>query len=343
MAACVQEKRVVVVVGQCGTGKSSFIHTWMDPQVAVKPTVSKSAMPVTCRTDEYESQDGGFCLIDTVGLGTKGSDLGLSLEWVQGRLVHFVILLTNLRWEREFKDTVEKLSWAKPQHNISKWAAHRAAFDAGEDYGASAFNALDKNPPALVYLKRLESLTFERVPHKPLAPPPPPAAPTAAFKGLRVASVPVASVPAASKAKQWFGREVEQLIAEQRRMHDSWVRLGVPLPKQVKMQASDWQQLTDFTALQRDRQSGEALLKYHLYIMHGHANFEQNDHIMRKVASIAGLKEHIDGLYQRQHQLANVMGDEKYADYIEALFQHIAEGSKAQKRFVVDFLHMLSS
>lgn len=260
---------------------------------------------------------------------------------MQGKLVHFVVLLTNLRWEREFKDTLEKLSWAKPQHNVSKWAAHRSAFDTGDEYGASAFDTFDKNPPALIYLKSLDSLTFERVPKKPQLPPPPPPAPVEAFKKLHVAAAPVG--PSPSKAKQWFDREIEQLTAEQRRMYDSWSRLGMPLPRQVKMQASDWRQLTDLAELHRNRQSGEALLKYHLYIMFGHANFEQNDHIMGKVTTIAGLKQHIDDLYKRQHQLANVMSSEKYADYVEALFQRIAEGSKAQKRFIVDFLHTLSS
>ena len=98
------------------------------------------------------------------------------------------------------------------------------------------------------------------------------------------------------------------------------------------MQPTDWRHLTDLAQVKTGRQSGESLLKYHLHVMLAHANAEQNDNIVHKIDGIVGLGQHIDWLYkQEQQEEDNKIRDEKYADYVEALFSAHCAGRQEEE------------
>ena len=97
-----------------------------------------------------------------------------------------------------------------------------------------------------------------------------------------------------------IGQHMQQT---QRRLYDSWIKLGIPLPRQIEMQPTDWRHLTDLAQVKTGRrQSGESLLKYHLHVMLAHANAEQNDNIVHTIDGIVGLRQHIDWLYKQEQQ-----------------------------------------
>lgn len=331
------EMRFVIVVGDSGTGKSSLIRSYIADEQP-KPDHGDGPDCVTTKTDVFQSLEDGIQLIDTVGLNLPGSDLGLPMALVEGQLVHFVVLLNNRRWLAQFKAVRDKLKWAKPSENISKWAAHGASFAASQARAAAAPGVSDISPPILSYFpKRLEALGFQRVPKREPEPAPLTAAASAPKipKPLQKPAIKTAAAPPCSMSKQWFGREVDELSEHHKELHKAWDALGWSLPKQRKMAVKDWLIVPSLEVMQQHRRSGEHLLEFHLLKMFGHTNDAQNESLKAVVKNVVGLEDHINHLYTHANQ-KNVMSDEKYADYLEALFELLLMD---HRRLIVDFLN----
>jgi hypothetical protein len=329
------KERYVVVIGDYGVGKSHFINTHLPP--GSRAPHGDSARPVTVKTTSYVSRTPGLTLVDTVGTNLPGYDLGLPLSEVEGKNVHFVIVLNNTRWQQEYEQKLAKLSWARIGSNVSRWAAFEARFATSDVRNASG--PVQNAPPRLELLKDLAALKFE------------PVAPKVQRVRLYVPTSmkPAASVAAASAAaatgvtkinhaQQWFGKEKYQLSNEYTRLHDFWIATGIMNPGTQRPMASEqWMLIQSEPEIQQHRQKGEALLELHLLTMFDHKNHAQNEPLLRVIERVEGLKAHIDRCYRHQFQSNQELTPAKYADYIEALFLVIWMKKKG-RRCVVDFI-----
>jgi len=335
-----------------GTGKSSFIDTFIPKGAVDRPVSGSNSMPVTTVTKEYPSSEEGIILMDTIGLDNISTEQGLPSEKIEGKWVHFIVLLSSLRWEQELAQTLEKIRWAKPGQNLTKWAAFQPTFKVSTSIDASQRES-KLAPPPQTYLKGLASLRFGLVAERPLPPksepekPKPIAEPAKSFPSSSVSSsfhrmsvAPQSAKP--SKCKELFGDEEKQLAKESRALYTWWQSAGwlKSLPPQKRLNASDWKMLTS-TQMKAYRQSGERLLEFHLSIMHGHINYAQNEGLISCLRGVPGLEDHVTRLYN-EVSLAVGITKGKYADYVEALF-HVLWSSKVNRAFIVDFLNTISS
>ncbi len=344
-AGSASEERYVVVVGNCGVGKSTFINTHLPD--GSRAQTGESARPVTEKTIFYLSDKPGYTLVDTVGINLRGYASGLPLSRLEGKLVHFVMLFNGLRWHPDYLEFQYKLEWAKIGSNSSRWAGHGAVFTKSERR-ADALDPVQLGkegeptvaPPLINMLKDLSVLTFERLPSKPQPLPPPPPSPPAStkmqLKAAASSAAPSNKSKELSKAEQWFNRK--ELSKEQSKLHDLWLSLQWPIPSQRAMTPAIWRLIQTRDEIEQYRQTGEALLVLHLYTMLGHKNHADNETLVDEVIDkVPGLRQHIEECYGHQHQHDQKLSEQTLADYIEALCHKLLLDSKG-RRFIVDFL-----
>lgn len=325
--------------------QSSLINSFLSPitPVSERPSVSDSSQPVTQRTFEYRSADGRFLLLDTVGTDKDGYESGLPRERIGDRPVHFIVLLQSRRWQNEWAQILRRLQWARPGSNVSKWAAHGAAFQPSPTPAASSDP--DAAPPSTLHLRDLASLSYAQLPAlQPALPPPPPTVskalvaspgPSAAAASSRVAAPSVA----ASKSMQWFGVEAPRLGESERRLYDAWQHLDWSLPKQKPMSDLHWRIISTRPTVDEQRQTGERLLVFHLLLLSPEQahNWAMNERLYeRVVCQVPGLQAHIQKVYEHVAGSAD-LSHETYADYIEALFFSLFT-DRDHRRYIVHFL-----
>jgi hypothetical protein len=290
-----------------------------------------------------------------VGINLQGYVSGLPQAGLEGKLVHFVMLFNGLRWYPDYQQFRRQLEWAQIGDNSSRWAGHGAVFTKSETRSDATdpvpveLNGLSEPtlaPPLINMLKDLSVLKFQRLPSKPKPlPPPPPPSPPASTQKLPVsasASKTALVFHPPSKAEQWFGVSAHHLQPAQAKLHDYWDAMVWPIPKQRAMTSADWRLIGSEAEMKQYLQTGEAFLVLHLYVMFGHKNAADNEPLLSVVNKIEGLKQHIEGLYQHQHQSNQQLTPEKYADYIEAMAQKLMMDSKSRK-CIVHFLQTVSA
>jgi len=292
------------------------------------PDIGNSAFPVTKETSSYEAGVGGIQLVDTIGTNVAAV---VPLSIIEGHHVHFIVLLTNLRWRLELAEVMNKIRWTNAtcgilqedqsvESNVSVYVSHLLKLNRDQM----------ANPPPCVdpdQLKNLEALHFKSVPERSSPAPLPSASTTQQSNGASSSSSAVAKSSHKVKQphtllKQWFGNwaPTRPFLL----LHDCWQSMGWILPTQRPMKQSDWLQLGDQSDVIALRQAGEKLLEFHLHAMHPDAaglveSLVGNEQLKAVVAKVTGLKEHIEKLYVSRSP-EDSLTDEKYADYIEALF-----------------------
>lgn len=108
------------------------------------------------------------------------------------------------------------------------------------------------------------------------------------------------------------------------------------MPTQKTMPTEFWQSIESYEELAKYRRRGECILEYYFLVINpGEAQDKAQNESLHEIVREQGLEKHIDDLYHRANQ-TNVMGSEKYADYIEALAEII---TTRHTRYIVDFMN----
>lgn len=323
--------RYILVIGNCGVDKSTLIKSFMPINLSESkyPIAREDPNQVTNTTTTYQTVLPHIFLVDTIGLDKKGADLGAPRAMFEGKDVHILFIINSRRWQLQFDQAIEQLRWANPTDNVSKWWA----------YGTPPVETHRDAPELIVNLKgaQLKGLICRPVPRTPLplSPAKSISTPTPALaKSAKVVPQKVAYSPP-SKAYQWFELEKASLSQPQQRLYQLWDEFGWAIPQQTLMTEGSWLSIKSFKELNELRQPGEKLLEFHLHIMFQHASDAQNEALMKFVVHPnSKLKAHIDDLYQRDNQDDNVMSNEKYADYVEALFMQLWKCKSGRKNII---------
>lgn len=342
-------KRLVVVVGRCGSGKSSLIKRLVEASNSGDtPAVSNSSRPVTVKTTSYKVN--GIELVDTIGTDVAAV---VPLHFVEGHHVHFIVLLSSFRWEAEKDEVMKNIGWtdARLGVNVSVYVAHFLDREK-----------MDEPPPLVPDLMSVEALRFQLVPKRSQtglsAPMPSGSAstiqqPTGSSSSTAVTTSSKKVQAPHTLQKQWFGKlgGPAALGGPFLLLHDCWQGMGWTLPTQRPMKQSDWLQIDSQSDVIAMRQGGEKLLEFHLHVMYPTApglvqSLVDNEHL-KAVAVKFHLKEHIEHLYVHRSP-EHPISQEKYADYIEALFFKLwatpinaagaAKRAKVKRACIVAFL-----
>lgn len=319
----------VVVIGNMGTGKSSFIKKFLPKAADKKPEVTSDSCYVTKAQETYLVEGGKITLVDTVGLDEPSHDGGLDRNFLENNEVAFVVLLNSSRWESQRQLFCQKLGWANNiPGNVSFYGAHNASFKVGEN-GA---------PPSINEVVRLSDFPFakqkyvEEVKTQPVTSLP-------GHTGIKQAGKPGSKQKDRdAMSKMLFHKPVASLNLRQKRLYDLLSRGHFhKISFQKQMKANDWQAIKTQEAINARSQKGDSALRY--FLIHIYSG-EQTDKSAEKcnngplsevLKRQAGLEQHVvHSVYKDQPLNAKSLGD-----YMEALFEYILE---QKTQFVVDFL-----
>lgn len=309
-------ERVVVVVGRMGVGKSFFIKKFCLAGCQ-PPVMSDSPTHETKEEKLYDSCENGIKLADTVGVDLRrlGNSV-LPMSLLSGKLVHFVVLLSSLRWGDELVQVSGCLKWAKLDRNITKWAAHKPAFEASTDAAHSAFDELHP-PPSIDKLDSLAGLRFAvAVPAKPQ------------HSQQGVAS----SASAARQVQRQPTPHNAGLVKLYKDM--GW---GALPSKKGEMLPQDWRAINNKEMVEANREMGERLLELHFLAMRPNKaeNLAMNSTLRNVVRNVPGLESHISSLYPDNERTG--LNDETLGDYVEALC-YVLRSTKYNRKTFLAFL-----
>lgn len=346
------QSRFLIAVGSTGSGKSTLLSKFcIDGK---KPITSQSPKLVTQQVQQFLGPDG-IILVDTVGTNMPGEGTAVALRMVEGKPVHFVLLLSNPRWQTELASLLDGIKWAAPTDNVSVYCAHGVHFHA-ENTSSSSSSSNDftaegaSPPPSISHLQSVDNLLFKIVPKRQQPGPvpkvihPPPAKLTL--------KAPKSKASAADREQQqrqqWFAA-AGLTLQQQTNLYQLWTQLSWCYPKQTVMPNSAWFLIATQEEIQKDRVRGEKMLEMHLHAMYPGPNDAQtainlaNNESLKSVAlKIQDVQQHIEKLYVHRNpndQLEN----QKYGDYVEALFWRLLTGDKVQRKYVAAFLKAVTA
>lgn len=311
-------KRLLVVLGNCGVGKSWFIREHSGKEDAVS---GDGDVAVTKKTCGYFSVKLDCVMLDTVGLD---KDLPNLLEY-QGKEVGVVAIHDKPCRVNEFKSKVEKCIKTTPFTTYTMYGVESSNIP-----NISTFNIED-----------IEFRTF--LPNPAVAP-----IARSAHKTV-VAKQPAAATPSKQKSIELrlFGICEDELSLAQLKIRD----LAKALPSyfvrsesQGKAKATDVLKIiTTFENLKKHRKTGEKMLEYALYKMYSTEQEEvemmkTNEVLASIVRNKADLLDHVNGLYRHQPDNDSELSDEKIADYIEAIYGLVYETKKESAIALLTFI-----
>lgn len=257
------------------------------------------------------------------------------LAQLEGRRVHFLVLLSSCRWNKHYEQIRERLKWAQPTTNITRWAGHGATFQSSVTPAHSAVDAQlppNRGPPLISMLHSLEGLKFELVPVRK------PALPAQIVPVAQAMHKPTASVMAASALKPVSVSREQQVFklihpsVDVKALFDVHEELHWPIPAHDPIKDEHWRLIDDCAYVAAHRRTGESLLVFHLLTMDAKLaeNLKMNDSLMGVVRKYK-LQAHIDSLYPNNPEKKN---NETYANYIEALCYKLLTCKKGRRVFL---------
>lgn len=137
--------RYVVVLGSMGTGKSTFIKSFL-AESADQPECGSGPACITTSQASYRDRTGQFTLIDTVGLDYYG--YVYNQKELIGRNVAFVFLLDSSRWKSQEEQFIRQLGWNEKRPNMNFYLAWKSPHSKG-------------SPASIASVISLEQLTFD--------------------------------------------------------------------------------------------------------------------------------------------------------------------------------------
>jgi hypothetical protein len=332
--------RRVVILGDLGTGKSYVVNHFLAAGSSAAPS-GWSTHAVTTRATIYRSKPSPsevFDLIDTVGLNMEGCEAGVPVDMVEGYHVHFIVLLDNPRCGDQRAQMEQKLRGFNTSGNVTWWTAHDSLLSKSPE----------KKPDPVENLLRLNlsTLRFSYISSAP-----------AAVSSQTAAAFPQTKKKTVDGAAVWLSPAMPKKASKkevQKALHRNHMfgnaplrdpalnlltdsaRLFPTMPPQKLLTTSDWMAIKTLEDVKKYRQKGDRLLELHFLMIDENQaeNWSMNQTLCDRIfPQVPELQEHIDRIYGKQHD--HVMTQEKYGDYIEALFWVIMTG---KKRTAVDFL-----
>lgn len=343
-----QEPRYIAIMGNMGTGKSTFISKHLSASSGDLPAISDDGIYVTKRQKLYPDENKEYIFLDTVGLDELNHDGGLNSKVLEGKLVAYDILLSSFRWQSQRHDFCIKLGWKEDAipSNANFFAAHNAAFKP-TPVNSKIVDGI--NPPQSINdLIKLGTLRFVRqtyVQDVQQAPSPP--------LKIEQKSQPI-SLSKESKenkaheshedtmARQLFKTNFAKLNARQNRLYQLLSRGNFfKITNQLPMSSAMWQSIKSATDVIKRKDKGDCSLRYFLFHIYDTEPVSKaiekcnNDSLTEVLCRQDGLEAHVKSLYDNHH-----LNNESLGNYMEALFEKILEGDP---KYIVDFLrHVLN-
>lgn len=348
-----KKPRCVVIVGAIGVGKSTLIQRFCIKEQKSKVNVANDGEPVTQRATAFTGPEG-IELIDTVGASLEGNKSSVPFSMVDGKELHFILLLSSNRWKAERRQLLQSIAWAELRDNISVYAAYYAPFTRSDGLAHTS----TQPPPDISTLETLTDLVYHPAPRREQAP----AVPEPQSNNNVNCNSNSKGTPSNSKSKTkgkaqpepptkdqlWFPGLLVKNDSPMALLRQFWSDVKWGMPQQAKvMEAHHWKLLKSSGEISNGREIGEKLLEAHLHIMYPTEssfaiNLADNESLAKVVKNIPELKAHVQDLYEGLNG-PQQLNDEKFADYMEAFFFKLVTGTKLYRRLVVPFLSAITN